>query len=81
MRLEDIRSITKVEDVLKKVRYVVEMGMGRTYDKRQQNKMGQNYNEVEKYGWMTLKKVEETIWSRKAKDRDEWKKLKEAYVS
>lgn len=92
IRSEDIRSITKVEDLIKKIRQLKWRWAGHmSRDSRMKwtkiitewyPRDGKRRRGRQVKRWMDdIREIGEATWSRKARDRDEWKKLEEAYVS
>ncbi|GBP87784.1 Putative uncharacterized transposon-derived protein F52C9.6 [Eumeta japonica] len=92
IRSEDIRSITKVEDIIRKIRQLKWRWTGHmTKDSRikwtkilteWQPRDGTRKRGRQAKRWMDdIRKIGEATWSRKARDREEWKRLEEAYVS
>ncbi|GBP79569.1 hypothetical protein EVAR_52027_1 [Eumeta japonica] len=91
-RATDIKSTTKVEDVLKKIR---RLKWRRTGHMTRESRMKwtkiitewQSHDDKRKRGrqarrWTDdIKMIGGTIWSRKATNREELKQLKEAYMS
>ncbi|XP_022816835.1 uncharacterized protein LOC111349816 [Spodoptera litura] len=92
IRSEDIRSITKVEDIIKKVRQLKWRWTGHmTRDSKtkwtkiitewQPRDGKRKRGRQVKRRMDDIKKVAENTWPRKARDREVWKQLEEAYVS
>ncbi|GBP85893.1 Putative uncharacterized transposon-derived protein F52C9.6 [Eumeta japonica] len=92
IRSEDIRSITKVEDIIKKIRQLKWRWTGHmTRGSRikwtkilteWQPRDGTRKRGRQAKRWMDdMRKIGKATWSRKARDREEWKRLEEAYVS
>ncbi|GBP17157.1 Putative uncharacterized transposon-derived protein F52C9.6 [Eumeta japonica] len=97
IRSEDIRSITKVEDIIKKIRQLKwRWTEHMTRDSRIKwtkiltewqprdgtRKRGRRKRGRQAKKWMDdIRKIGGATWSRKARDREEWKRLEEAYVS
>ncbi|GBP62307.1 Putative uncharacterized transposon-derived protein F52C9.6 [Eumeta japonica] len=90
IRSEDIRSIIKVEDIIKKIRQLKWRWTGHmTRDRRikwtkilteWQPRDGTRKRGRQAKRWMH-DIIGEATWSRKARDRQKWKRLVEAYVS
>ncbi|GBP91256.1 Putative uncharacterized transposon-derived protein F52C9.6 [Eumeta japonica] len=92
IRSEDIRSITKVEDIIKKIRQLKWRWTGHmTRDSRikwtkiltewQPRDGTRKIGRQAKRYMDAIRKIGEATWSRKARDREEWKRLEQAYVS
>lgn len=91
-KAEDIRSITKVEDIINKIKLLKWRWTGHmTRDSRLkwtkiltewQPRDGKRKRGRQVKRWMDdIKSIGGTIWSRTANKREEWKQLEEAYVS